>query len=88
MLVKVAHKQTFQSSQELLAVGHKEYPGTTSGKQEETPSPKEAGSVCACGRSSSFAEPGWVECTCAQVWPRHQAATLFPELFVKGARSA
>ena len=30
------------------------HPGTKSGKQEETPSPEEAGSVCVCGRSSSI----------------------------------
>ena len=64
------------------------HPGTKSGKQEETPSPKEAGSVCVCGRSSSFVEPGWDECTSAQVWPRHQAVAPFSELVVKGARSA
>ena len=64
------------------------HPGTKSGKQEETPSPKEAGSVCACGRSASFVEPGWDECTSAQVWPRHQAVALFSELAVKDARSA
>ena len=64
------------------------HPGTKSGKQEETPSPKEAGSVCVCGRSTSFVEPGWDECTSAQVWPRHQAVALFSELVVKDARSA
>ena len=64
------------------------HPGTKSGKQEETLPPKEAGSVCVCGRSTSFVEPGWDECTSAQVWPRHQAVALFSELVVKDARSA
>jgi len=50
----------------------KKHPGTKSGKQEETPSPKEAGSVCVCGRLSSFVEPGGMSVRvrrCAQVWP-------------------
>ena len=59
------------------------HPGTKSGKQEETPCLIEAGSVCVCGRSTSFVEPGWNDCTSAQVWPRHQAVALFSELALK-----
>ena len=57
------------------------------GKPEESPFQEEARSDD-CGRSSKFAEPGWNEFACAQVWPRHQAVALFSELVVKDARPA
>jgi hypothetical protein len=63
-LLDVEPTKSRELGQELFAFGHK---STKSGKQEEAPSPNEAGSVCVCGRSSCFIEPGCNECACAKV---------------------